>query len=80
MIEFDPRADALYVHFNNRDIAAQVEMPDGVIVDVDKDGLAVGVDIMSPSTGWDVGQIVERFELDANDAAYLTRLALAWTA
>ncbi len=61
---YDLSANALYVYLTDKDVAGQDEMPDGVIVDVDKDGHAVGIEVLSPDAGWDVGAVIQRFQLD----------------
>ena len=72
---YDNHADALYIEANARTIARQVEMPDGVIVDVDLAGHLVGIEVLSPSAGWRWREIVDRFQLDGRDEAYLKVIA-----
>lgn len=72
---YDEQADALYIRANTQTIARQVEMPDGVIVDVDSGGHLVGIEIISPSAGWHWNDIVDRFHLDAPQDAFLRLVA-----
>jgi uncharacterized protein YuzE len=62
---FDLDANALFIYLTDEPSAAQVEMSDGVVVDVDTHGQAVAVEVLSPSAGWDLDEIVARFNLDA---------------
>jgi uncharacterized protein YuzE len=61
---YDLSANALYIYLTDEGVVGQVEMPDGVIVDVDKDGHAVGIEVLSPDAGWDVAAVVQRFQFD----------------
>jgi uncharacterized protein YuzE len=61
---YDLSANALYVYLNDQSVAGQIEMPDGTIVDVDAEGAATGIEVLSPAEGWDVNAIMERFRLD----------------
>jgi uncharacterized protein YuzE len=62
---FDLDANALFIYLTDEPSAAQVEMSDGVVVDVDNHGQAVAVEVLSPSAGWNLDEIVARFNLDA---------------
>ncbi|MGH9307385.1 MAG: DUF2283 domain-containing protein [Acidimicrobiales bacterium] len=72
---YDPTADALYVSVLAGEIAAQVEMPDGVIVDVDFAERVLGIDVMGPDRGWSPDEVIDRFHLGNDDASFLRQLA-----
>ncbi|MAT06211.1 MAG: hypothetical protein CL424_14320 [Acidimicrobiaceae bacterium] len=74
MISYDLHPDAIYITLSHRPIARQIEMPDGVIIDVDNVGRAVGIDVYGLSTGWDWKAVVDRFDLHS-DARFLQMLA-----
>lgn len=75
---FDTSADALYVGFTNGPIESQVEMPDGVVVDVAADGRAVGIEVIHPAAGWDVQAVIDRFPLDSKQVESLVTLLHAF--
>ena len=45
-ITYDPEANALYLQFSVNEIAETVELSESVYVDVDADGLLVGIEIL----------------------------------
>ena len=72
---YDSEADALYVTVTSTLIDHQVEMDDGVIVDVDDADRLVGIEILSPDSGWSWRSITDRFALSTSDATYLQILS-----
>lgn len=48
-IEYDPEADALYIHVREAHVADNIDIEDGVTVDVDEDRHIVGVEILDAS-------------------------------
>ncbi len=44
-LSYHPDTDALYIHLNEKPGADVVEVADGVVVDVDEQGVPVGIDI-----------------------------------
>ncbi len=47
--EFDPIADAAYFEISSADVETTKEIETGIIVDYDKNGLVVGVEVLSVS-------------------------------
>jgi uncharacterized protein YuzE len=45
-ITYDPEANALYLQFSENEIAETVELSEAVYVDVDADGLLVGIEVL----------------------------------
>jgi uncharacterized protein YuzE len=70
---FDLDANAVFIFLGEPPVAGQVEMPDGVVVDVDANGSVVAIEVLSPGAGWDIDTIVTRFALDDE-----TRRSLLW--
>ena len=51
---YDPQTDSLYIHLLDRASVDSVELTDGLVVDYDLDGVAVGIDMqqVSQTTGF----------------------------
>jgi uncharacterized protein YuzE len=68
-IEYDPEADALYIQVREADAADNIDIEDGVSVDVDAERHIVGLEILEASkrmTAADLSSIVIlRFPLDS---------------
>jgi len=66
-IEYDPEADALYIQVREADAADNIDIEDGVSVDVDADRHIVGLEILDASkrlTAADLSNItIQRFPL-----------------
>ena len=48
-LEFDPIADAAYFEISSADVETTKEIEPGIIVDYDKNGHVVGVEVLSVS-------------------------------
>ncbi len=48
-IEYDKKADAIYVHFQQGKYEVSKEIADGIIVDYTKDGKVIGIEILEVS-------------------------------
>jgi uncharacterized protein YuzE len=60
-IEYDPEADALYIQVREADVGDNIDIEDGVTVDVDADRHIVGLEILDASkrlTAADLSNIV----------------------
>lgn len=55
-ITYDPEADAMYVHIAKQEISHTIPVNDSLLVDVDRDGNAVGIEILDASTQEDLAQ------------------------
>jgi uncharacterized protein YuzE len=75
--EYDTAAQALYLRLSDAYADSQVEMADGVVVDVSADGQIVGIDVMNPTAGWDVAAIVARWGLQDAEATFVNAVASA---
>ena len=52
MLTFDADVNALYVQFSERDVVETIQLAKGVMLDVDVDGEAVGLEILNAIPGW----------------------------
>ncbi|MCD6552203.1 DUF2283 domain-containing protein [Thermotoga sp.] len=57
-IRYSKEADALYIRFNDREIDSSDEILEDVIVDFDKDGNIVAIEILSASEKADIKEIL----------------------
>ena len=48
-LEFDPTADAAYFEISSVEVEATKEIDPGIIVDYDKEGHVVGIEVLSVS-------------------------------
>jgi len=48
-IKFDKEADAIYLKFSDADVAESDEDKPGIIIDYDKDGNIVGIEVLDAS-------------------------------
>jgi uncharacterized protein YuzE len=72
---FDLDSDSLYVSLRDTRSTRQVELPSGVVIDVDPEGRAVGVEILRASAGWSPTEITDRFNIERSDAESLKWLS-----
>ncbi len=49
-IDYDKIADAMYIHFNKGKVFKTYKMKDSVIVDMDKKGKMIGIEILDVSS------------------------------
>lgn len=49
-IDYDKIADAMYIHFHKGKVFKTVEMKDSVIVDIDRKGKVIGIEVLDVSS------------------------------
>jgi len=75
MLRYDQTADALYITLREGVAIARTEQLDpGTLVDVDRVGGAVGVEVIRPARSWPLDDLVEQFDVPAGDAEVLRSL------
>ncbi|MBI5410051.1 MAG: DUF2283 domain-containing protein [Nitrospirae bacterium] len=57
-IEYSKEADALYVYFKEEFVANSKEIEDGVVIDFDKDGQLIGIEVLDVSQRFSLSDIV----------------------
>jgi len=57
-IEFDSEVNAMYIRFKKGKVDKSEPLADNVIVDVDKNGKAIGIEILLPKQDLRVSQLV----------------------
>lgn len=64
---YDATADALYVRLSYEPVARTEELDDWTLVDVDKSGAPVGVEVIHPARQWPAVEFCERYHLSGED-------------
>ncbi|MCX5809893.1 MAG: DUF2283 domain-containing protein [Proteobacteria bacterium] len=57
-IEYSKEADALYVYFREDYVAKSKEIEDGVVVDFDKNGQLIGIEVLDVRQRFSLSDIV----------------------
>jgi uncharacterized protein YuzE len=59
-VEFDPEFNAMYIHLKKGKAEKSEPLADNVIVDVDKKGEAIGIEILLPKHDVKVSEFVSK--------------------
>ncbi len=59
-VEFDSEVNAMYIRFKKGNVDRSEPLADNVIVDVDKKGEAIGIEILLPKHDIRVSEIVSK--------------------
>ena len=57
-IEYSKEADAIYVYFKEEYVAKSKEIEDGVVIDFDKNGQIIGIEVLDVSQRFSLSDIV----------------------
>ena len=57
-IEYSKEADALYVYFKEEYVAKSKEIEDGVVIDFDKNGQLIGIEVLDVTQRFSLSDIV----------------------
>jgi uncharacterized protein YuzE len=57
-IEYSKQADAIYVYFKEDAVARSKEIEDGVVIDFDKEGQLIGIEVLDVSQRFTLSDIV----------------------
>ena len=57
-IEYSKEADAIYVYFKEDFVASSKEIEDGVVIDFDKKGQLIGIEVLDVSQRFSLSDIV----------------------
>jgi uncharacterized protein YuzE len=64
LVTYDSSADALYIYLRrDAEVTRSVLVDDGRVVDFDESGKVVGIEVLAPSAGFELEDIIERFDL-----------------
>lgn len=73
--EYSDDDDVLYVAVGDAMVDRTVEVDPGTLVDVDRMGSMVGIELIRPSRPWPLDAIRELFPLDEDDSKLLNQVA-----
>jgi uncharacterized protein YuzE len=59
-VEFDSKINAMYIRFKKSKVDKSEQLADNVIVDVDKNGKAIGIEILLPKEDLRVSNIISK--------------------
>ena len=69
---YDQSVDALYIRISGNEPVARSEQLDaGTLVDLDRFGRVLGIEVLTPARDWPLDQVVSKFSLDPDSAARL---------
>ena len=71
---YDPATDSLYIHLADHASVDSVELTDGLVVDYDLDGVAVGIDMQRVSQTTGLEGVEVKCSYFANEATLHIRL------
>jgi uncharacterized protein YuzE len=57
-IEYSKEADAIYVYFKEEFVASSKEIEDGVVIDFDREGHLIGIEVLDVSQRFSLSDIV----------------------
>lgn len=57
-IEYSKDADAIYVYFKEDVVASSKEIEDGIVIDFDKTGQLIGIEVLDVSQRFSLSDIV----------------------
>jgi len=57
-IEYSKEADAIYVYFKEEFVEKSKEIEDGIVIDFDKNGQLIGIEVLDASKRFSLADIV----------------------
>ena len=74
-LKYDQETDALYVRLVDGERVSRTEQLDtGTLVDIDRLGRVLGIEVLRPARRWPLDEIFTRFGVDPNDRVALTHV------
>ena len=72
LLTYDNDSDALYVLLREGVAVARTEQIDpGTLVDIDRSGEIVGIEVLRPARAWPLDEVVSKFHVSEHDALML---------
>lgn len=73
-ISYDETVDAVYITLANSIVERTVEIDPGTLVDVDRAGNLVGIEVIRPARDWPLSKVTEEYRLKEHDLQALEAL------
>lgn len=73
-ISYDETVDAVYITLADSTVERTVEIDPGTLVDVDRAGSLVGIEVIRPARDWPLNKIIEEYQLEERDLQALEAL------
>jgi uncharacterized protein YuzE len=74
-LDYDQTADALYIRLREgADVERTEQLDGGTLLDLDRRGALVGIELIHPARAWALEDVLERFEVAEQDAEVLRSL------
>ena len=71
---YDRDADALDIRIREGDVARTEQIDEGTLVDLDRRGELLSIEVIRPERKWPIDEITQRFRLDPGDERMLSDL------
>jgi uncharacterized protein YuzE len=71
---YDREADALSIDLLDEPVSRTEQVDDGTLVDLDRFGHVVSIEVLHPARSWPVEQIADRFAIDEESMHMLRSL------
>ena len=72
LLTYDNESDGLYVSLRDGVSIDRTEQIDpGTLIDVDRSGEIVGIEVLRPARAWPLDEVVSRFHMSDHDALLL---------
>jgi uncharacterized protein YuzE len=70
-LKYDLNVGALYIRLTDAPVARTHEIDDNTLVDLDKAGGVIGIEVVSIESPWALGAVLRDYEISADEAAQL---------
>lgn len=67
-LDYDLNVGALYISLSDHDVARTRVVDDNTTVDLDEDGVAVGIEVIATACPWPVEDVLRDFTMPAGEA------------
>lgn len=73
-ISYDETADVLYIGLSDCIVERTIEIDPGTLIDVDREGHLVGIEVIRPARDWPLSRIAKEYDLGQEDVRALEAL------
>lgn len=70
-LDFDLTAGALYISLSDHDVARTQVVDDNTCVDLDADGVVVGIEVIAVDYPWPVDEVLGNYRFPDGEAAWI---------